>query len=255
MPGTRVGGDTLKVTCPYCGRASRAPREAIGIQGRCTCGRAFVIAERHMFRCDRCGADLPDGATQCPICGPLPSRVVPEELPAAGPSAAPASRPRSAGLVPHKLLDDDEEVLLSCRMSRRYAAAMIATQGVILVAASLGLSIVQLMLPAGLCALFAVLVWVPATAIWWWGLRFTVYAVTDRRVICASGIVARRFQSIPPEKITDTTVSQSVLQRLTGCGNIAFNTAGSSKIEMVWQSVHDPHEVGRQIRRTLAGQH
>lgn len=55
----------------------------------------------------------------------------------------------------------------------------------------------------------------------------TDYVVTDRRIRIRRGILSRREQSAPLDKVQNITTEQSLLARMLRIGTVAFDTAGS----------------------------
>jgi membrane protein YdbS with pleckstrin-like domain len=253
--GERVA-DCIAVECPFCGKRSHAPVGAVGKTARCGCGKSFVVAARTLKRCTKCGQALLAEAALCPLCGAAATAHVASEVRTSGeahelPYARPQVRSGTPALRP-ELLDDGETVLLCCCVSRRFLLLTASIN----IGAWILLLVVTALLPDGkeLLAGFAILgavIWIPAVWLFCWIQKFTVYALTEKRVIKRRGILSETVQSLPPVKITNTTVWQGVLQRLVGCGDIAFYTAASSKVEMRWESVHDPHGIVKEVRRTL----
>lgn len=77
---------------------------------------------------------------------------------------------------------------------------------------------------AALCAIFAVVAGVPALI----RRLSTELAVTDRRVIYKSGVLARHTLEMNRSKVESVDVDQSVLGRLLGFGTIIVRGTGGS---------------------------
>ncbi len=245
MPGTMVDAK-----CPFCGRQGKVDVSAVGKTARCKCGQNFVVSDAHLGNCPSCGQLMPEGAAHCPACGPGAKRNV---APAEGAPLPYAKLPVTSGdqgVFPREMLDAGETVLLECRWSRSWQNFGLVLNLVFAAAvAAIGFLSAP---PGGLLVLGGVvLIWLPAALLAYWARRFTAYAVTNKRVLLRTGILSRKLQSIPPAKITDTTVTQGIMQRVLGCGDVAFNTAGSSKVEMCWRCVDDPYEVAKVVGRVL----
>jgi len=86
--------------------------------------------------------------------------------------------------------------------------------------------------------------------------QFTTYKVTNRRVSETTGILSRRTESALLSEITNTTVTQRVIERMLGAGSLAFDTAGEHLITrelqkksrsntdfLSWWGVVDPHHI------------
>jgi uncharacterized membrane protein YdbT with pleckstrin-like domain len=92
----------------------------------------------------------------------------------------------------------------------------------------------------------AVLVWLLSAGeriVRW---RFTEYVLTDHRLMVRTGVVARRAKEIPLETINDITLSQSLLGRVIGAGDLILESAGEHGQETLW-SVPHPAELQREI--------
>jgi len=94
--------------------------------------------------------------------------------------------------------------------------------------------------PSAIVALGAV-----AMALAYLTVMFTEYTVTDRGVRAARGIVARSEAEVRGEWITGTRVSQDVLGRLLGYGDVAVTTAGGTGA--VLAGVADPARVAATV--------
>ncbi|MEJ0002255.1 MAG: PH domain-containing protein [bacterium] len=53
-------------------------------------------------------------------------------------------------------------------------------------------------------------------------------------------------------KIQDLTVNQGILQRIFSIGNMAFDTAGTGKVELRFYAVSDPYALEKIIRDKMA---
>lgn len=57
----------------------------------------------------------------------------------------------------------------------------------------------------------------------WW---FTLYVLTNERLITRSGILSRHGLEIPLEQINDLSFHQSILERVLHCGDLVIESAG-----------------------------
>jgi uncharacterized membrane protein YdbT with pleckstrin-like domain len=74
----------------------------------------------------------------------------------------------------------------------------------------------------------AFVLWIPlalAPAIRW---RFTLFVLTNERVITRSGVIAKHSKEIPLETINDVTFAQSIIERMIGAGDLTIESAGES---------------------------
>ena len=74
----------------------------------------------------------------------------------------------------------------------------------------------------------ALILWIPLAfvpAIRW---RFTLFVLTNERVITRSGVIAKRSKEIPLETINDVTFGQRIIERVLGAGDLVVESAGES---------------------------
>ena len=74
----------------------------------------------------------------------------------------------------------------------------------------------------------AFLLWIPLAlvpAIRW---RFTLFVLTNERVITRTGVIAKHSKEIPLETINDVTFRQGVMERMIGAGDLIIESAGES---------------------------
>lgn len=68
------------------------------------------------------------------------------------------------------------------------------------------------------------------------------YFLTDKRIIYYYRFLSTKLVSIDYQKITDLNVRENFLEKIFfGSGNLAINTAGTSKEEIVFFHVANPH--------------
>ena len=72
-------------------------------------------------------------------------------------------------------------------------------------------------------ALVTWIVLAAAPAIRW---RFTLFVLTDERVITRSGVIAKHSREIPLETINDVAFHQSILERIVHAGDLTIESAG-----------------------------
>ena len=91
------------------------------------------------------------------------------------------------------------------------------------------------------------LVWLLARIARW---VTTNLVVTSDRLIVRTGVVAKRGREIPLERINDITVTQSLLERMLGAGDLMIESGG----ERGQESFHDcpnPPQVQNEIYRQM----
>ena len=82
----------------------------------------------------------------------------------------------------------------------------------------------------GVAALiFALLRGVGPLLVW----RCTHYVFTDERVLLQSGVLARERRDIPLNRVNDHAMSQSVIDRIFGCGTLTIDSIGDQAAVLV----------------------
>ena len=94
----------------------------------------------------------------------------------------------------------------------------------------------------------AFVVWVPLAAIPAIRWRFTLFVLTNERVITRSGVIAKKSKEIPLETINDVTFSQGVLERIIGAGDLVIESAGESG-QNRFTDILSPEQVHLEIYR------
>jgi len=79
--------------------------------------------------------------------------------------------------------------------------------------------------------------------------RKTTYLVTDKRIIKEVGIMGKRTTSTIYRKITDVHMTQSMIQRMLGIGNIILNTAGGEGPEIILSGIDNAPAVKKEIEK------
>ncbi len=70
--------------------------------------------------------------------------------------------------------------------------------------------------------------------------RFTVYCVTDRRVIVRTGILNKDVLTASYSQITDVRLDKDFEERIFDVGTLHINTAGSDYAELTLNGLKDP---------------
>ena len=74
----------------------------------------------------------------------------------------------------------------------------------------------------------ALVLWIPLAATPAVRWRFTIFALTNERVITRTGVIAKHSKEIPLETINDVTFNQSILERMIKAGDLIIESAGES---------------------------
>ncbi|GAB1643084.1 PH domain-containing protein [Krasilnikovia sp. MM14-A1259] len=146
---------------------------------------------------------------------------------------------------PDDVLTDDEDVVLHLRPHARAAVL----PGLVLLVALAALIVAWVMLPtnsggrigvwvvAVVCVVAAVRRGVWPLLVW----RCTHYVITDERVLLQDGVLARERRDLPLARINDHTMSESLFDRMLGCGTLTIDSIGDQVA--VLESVPHVHEV------------
>ncbi len=87
----------------------------------------------------------------------------------------------------------------------------------------------------------------------WQGLEWTsrVYILTDRRVIRRKGVLRVSVFECPLSKLQQTSVYQSLRERLFFLGSVYFATAGAASFIALWEFVARPFDVQRTVAEAI----
>lgn len=109
--------------------------------------------------------------------------------------------------------------------------------------------------------------WVPwsVEGIWWAALLLVAgatgwkwmqwiakaYILTDRRVVARGGVIRRFVVEMSVVRLQQTAVTQSVMERVTGCGTLSFASAGTGGYDIVWETLAHSQRVQSTVRSVL----
>jgi len=88
--------------------------------------------------------------------------------------------------------------------------------------------------------------------------RAVLYTLTDQRVRSRTGLFSLRVDEVELRDIRNIILQQSLLQRLTGTGDIGISSAGGEGIEVSLRGIPAAAEVKelvRQARQAAGGDH
>ncbi len=161
-----------------------------------------------------------------------------------------------AGIVPDKLLDEGETVILAIKPSLWFLAFGSAkTIGLLILVLlfapyladklhPLGLSITVIVQFAGALMVLRLLM-----AVLEWFSR--LYVLTDRRVMRIKGVFNIDVFECPLTQIQNTYLTLALHERVFKLGSIQFATAGTGIPEAVWQNINEPLTVHETIRQAI----
>jgi uncharacterized membrane protein YdbT with pleckstrin-like domain len=146
-------------------------------------------------------------------------------------------------------LNEDEEVVLDLRphwwfLAGPSLALVLAIAAAIYVATRTdrGWALIPL-----LVLVLVALVWLLARIARW---ATTNLVVTSDRLIVRTGVIAKRGREIPLERINDITVTQSLLERMLGAGDLMIESGGERGQEH-FHDCPDPPQVQNEIYRQM----
>jgi uncharacterized membrane protein YdbT with pleckstrin-like domain len=131
---------------------------------------------------------------------------------------------------PDDVLTEEEEVVLHLHPHARAAVRPV----LVLLAALAVTMMAWVMLPpndggrigvlvvGGVSGFFALTRGVWPLLVW----RCTHYVLTDERILLQDGVVARLRRDLPLNRVNDHVMSQSVVDRLFGCGTLTIDSIG-----------------------------
>lgn len=67
----------------------------------------------------------------------------------------------------------------------------------------------------------------------WLRWRYRSYLLTDHRILCSRGVVARVTESIALDRVQDTRVRQTLTARMVHCGDVEIESAGREGNELL----------------------
>jgi len=159
------------------------------------------------------------------------------------------------GVMPERLLDEGEVVLLAIKPSLWF----ILFHSAKVIAVIIAMLVLLPHLPRDvfvyvslrtLYQIGAVLVVVQLTISF---LRWLsrLYVLTNRRVIRIRGVLNVDVFDVPLIRIQNTFITLAVQERVLGLGSIQFATAGTGAVEANWMNINNPLEVHEIIRRAI----
>lgn len=71
----------------------------------------------------------------------------------------------------------------------------------------------------------------------------TIYYVTNHRVRKVKGIISKKENDIPLNKVTNIRISQGIIERIFGFGDVHVDTAGGEDATIVLDNINNPREL------------
>ncbi len=213
--------------------------------------------------CEKCGARLRRRAA-VPVGGsvPIDVEVNSEPEPSVALEPRPAAREQTAeelksygkygpSAFPKGILTDGEVALYETRPLLWIRMMGPASLVLLLVAVfSVAYAYLQSMVIIYLL-LGSWLVGMSWTGLTWLRWKYTVYAATNRRVICQTGIISKSYIDCPLSKVQTVYVEVSVFGRMNDFGTVRVATAGEAKVEIEWKNVKSPTKTQRILNEII----
>lgn len=156
---------------------------------------------------------------------------------------------------PTKLLSDGEDVVAEIRPHWSFMLGpILATAGAVVaaiaaaVAASAISAVPHDVLYVPLVAIVVGLCWLGGRYLRW---SSTLFVITTERLVLRSGVLARRGREILLRRVNDLTYTQSILERMLGCGAVIIESGGERGQEAV-PRLPQPDVVQRLINEQIS---
>ena len=150
---------------------------------------------------------------------------------------------------PEKLLNDNEEIVLDLRPNWSTLAKPVAgVVGAVAVTTALALAVGNTIVDLVGAA-------VTVVALVYFGIRYarwttTSFVVTTDRLVYRVGVIAKHGKEIPLERVNDIAFTQTVFERIIGCGDLSIESAGAKSRE-TFADIPHPSRVQNEIYRQM----
>ena len=81
--------------------------------------------------------------------------------------------------------------------------------------------------------------------------RYTVYAITNHRLLEQTGILGKSYADCSLSKIQNVYIDVTVSGRIFGFGTLRVATAGIAKTEIHWKHLKEPIKVHRELNEAI----
>jgi len=159
------------------------------------------------------------------------------------------------GVVPERLLDEGEIVILAIKPSLWFILFSSVKMVLLVLGGLLLLSLVEpytgiRLARRPVCQVAAALIVIQVTvAFLQWLSR--LYVLTNRRVMRIKGVFNVDVFECGLTRIQNTFMTLAIHERFFGLGTIQFATAGTGTIEAAWININSPLEVHEMVRRAI----
>jgi membrane protein YdbS with pleckstrin-like domain len=214
--------------------------------------------------CSNCGSEVLERDNFCMSCGGRLHRTEPKPadelrkktVVEAEPEAPQAPDIKDYGrygpnAFPKQVLTDGEVPLYETRpllwITLMGPAVLILFGLAVLIAAYVGLHSTVVLYILGLLLVSGML-WVFHRWLRW---RYTIYAATNRRVLCQTGVISKSYVDCPLGKVQTVYVQISAFGRMNNFGTVRVATAGEARVEIEWRDVKSPTKAQRILNEII----
>lgn len=92
---------------------------------------------------------------------------------------------------------------------------------------------------------------IPWVLFLWLRWRYTVYAATNRRVLCQTGIISKSYVDCPLGKVQTVYLEVPIFGRINNFGTVRVATAGEARVEIEWKNVKEPMNAQRILNEII----
>lgn len=82
----------------------------------------------------------------------------------------------------------------------------------------------------------------------WVAVATIRYRLTDQRLICRRGLIARRIEEVELFRVKDVTVSQGLLERILGIGSVVVLSTDDSTPRVLLHKIPSPMMIKEELR-------
>lgn len=85
--------------------------------------------------------------------------------------------------------------------------------------------------------------------LWWILIKTRTLTVTTKKTTLRHGLLAKHTSDVRHKDVRNIQVSQGMIQRIMGVGNIGISSAGQGDVEILFAGLKDPEKVKAMIEQ------
>lgn len=85
----------------------------------------------------------------------------------------------------------------------------------------------------------------------WLQWRYTIYAATNRRILCQTGVISKSYVDCPLGRVQTVYLGISIFGRINDFGTVRMATAGEARVEIEWKNVKEPMKTQRILNEII----